>query len=198
MEKADGEGGGGRKRERKREFLFLSLRKKKLKKTPLTSTDVLLRDLNNSLLERLQLLPRVLVGARDDPGGTDSKLKPFAPHVLDQDRDVQLPTARNNKLVRRVPGLDAQGEVALELAVEALLEVARRHELPFAPCKGGRVDREGHAHRRLLDRDGGKRVRAVALADRLSDGDVREARDGADVSGLMGFWLRKRGKQKGK
>ena len=131
-------------------------------------------------------------------GGTDSKLKPFAPHVLDQDRDVQLPTARNNKLVRRVPGLDAQGEVALELAVEALLEVARRHELPFAPCKGGRVDREGHAHRRLLDRDGGKRVRAVALADRLSDGDVREARDGADVSGLMGFWLRKRGKQKGK
>ena len=36
------------------------------------------------------------------------------------------------------------------------------------------------------------------FADGLSDGDVRQARDRADVSGLMGFWLRKRGKQKRK
>jgi hypothetical protein len=162
------------------------VKKKKLKKTviPLTSTDVLLGHLDDRLLERLQLLPRLLVGARDHTGRTHGELEPLAPHVLDQDGDVQLPSARHDKLVGRVPGLHPQSQVALELAVEALLEIAGGDELALAPGEGTRVDREGHADGGLLDGDRRQRVRALALADGLSDGDVGKAGDGADVSGL--------------
>ena len=148
---------------------------------------MLLRHLDDGLLKGLHLLPGLLVDARDDPGRAHGELEAFPPHVLDQDRDVQLPAPGDHELVSRVPGLDAQSEVALQLAVEALLEVARRHELALSPGEGARVHGESHADGGLLDGDRGERIGALALADGLADRDVRQARDGADVAGLARF-----------
>ena len=111
------------------------------------------------------------------------ELVALAAHVLDEnsDGDVQGAAAAHDEGVRGISGLDAEREVALELAVEPLLEVAGGDKLTLPACKGGGVDVEGHSDGGLLNLDRGEGLRAVGH-DGLADADVGKPRDGADVA----------------
>ena len=88
--------------------------------------------------------------AAPDLGGADGELVALPPHVLDEDGDVQGPAPADGEGVRGLPGLHPERQVALQLAVQPVLQVPRRHILALLAGKGGGVDQEVHAHRRLL------------------------------------------------
>ncbi len=83
-----------------------------------------------TVLSSLQAVLRLTVGR------TDSKLIALTPHVLHEDGDVQSSTAADNKGVCGVTRLNPQGQVALQLALKALLEVAAGHKLALLAGKG--------------------------------------------------------------
>src|SRR6185437_3889250 len=60
------------------------------------------------------------------------KLIAFAAHILDQDRQVQLAAAGDSHDIRLVGVLDAQGDVALQLSIQPLAQLAAGDELPLA------------------------------------------------------------------
>ena len=68
----------------------------------------------------------------DDLGPRDLQLEAFAPHHLDQDRQLQLAAADHLHLLGRVGVLDAERHVAEQLLVEAIAQIARRDVLAVA------------------------------------------------------------------
>ena len=70
--------------------------------------------------------------AEDDFGLADRELIAFAAHGFDQYREVQQAAPRDLERVAFVAGLDAEGDVGLELAVEPFLDVPRGEILPLA------------------------------------------------------------------
>src|SRR6185503_5780205 len=105
------------------------------------------------------------------------------PHHLDQDRELQLATADDLHLFRRVRRLDANGDVADELLVEPILDLARRHELSVPAGERRRVDAEAHGDGRLVDGNRGDGLRALGGGDRLADHDALDAREADDRPG---------------
>ena len=85
-----------------------------------------------------------------DLGGPNGELVALPPHVLDEDGDVQGPAPADGEGVGRLARLHPERQVALQFAVQPVLEVPRRHILALLAGKGGGVDQEVHAHRRLL------------------------------------------------
>ena len=90
--------------------------------------DVVLGAVDDELLHRLVALAVDL--ARDDLGLADRELEALAAHRLDEDRHLQLAAAGHLEGVGGVAGLDVEGDVREDLALEAVLEVARRDVLP--------------------------------------------------------------------
>ena len=113
----------------------------------------------------------------------DRELVAFAAHVLDEDREMQLAAARDAEHVGVGGHVDAQRDVALELAHEALADLAAGDELAFLAGERRGVHLEVHDERGLVDRDRRQRVGLVDLVDRVADVDVLDARDGDDVAG---------------
>src|SRR5262249_25976179 len=74
---------------------------------------------------QLYRLMRLAVNfARDDLRARDVQLKAFAPHLLDQDRELQLAAARDLETVRRVGLFDADRDVAERLLIEPRANLA--------------------------------------------------------------------------
>ena len=74
-------------------------------------------------------------------------------------------------------------DVAQHLAVEPVLDLAAGHEAcPSRPDERRGVDAEGHAQRRLVDRQPRQRPRVERVGDRVADGHVGYAGDGDDVA----------------
>ena len=78
-------------------------------------------------------------------------------------------TAVDDPAVCGLRRLDAQGEVLIQLLHQAVVDVARGDELPFAPIEGRVVDGEEHAHRGLIDSDGLERFGRSYVRERLTD-----------------------------
>src|SRR2546422_675312 len=112
---------------------------------------VLPRDLDLELLVRLLGLAVDLL--EDHLGPRHLELVAFAAHRLDEDREMELAAAAHDERVRGVGVRDTERDVALELRIEPLAELAACHELPLTPGERAVVDAEAHAKRRLLDAD---------------------------------------------
>ena len=77
----------------------------------------------------------------------------------------------------------ADRDVADQLLVEAIAQVARGDVLAFAAGERRGVDAEDHRDGRLVDRDRRNRHRVQRIGDRLADGDVLDAGEADDVAG---------------
>ena len=97
----------------------------------------------------------------DDLRPRDLQLEALAPHHLDQDRQLQLAAADDLHLLGRVGVLDAERDVAEQLRVEPIAQVARGDVLAVAAGQRRGVDAEDHRHRRLVDRDRRDRHRVL-------------------------------------
>ncbi len=97
---------------------------------------VLLRHLDVDFLHRLQHLAGVRIFAQDHFGRADLELVALAAHRLDQDGQVQLAAAADQEGVGRVGRLDAQRHIALQLALQALLQLAAGAPGALAAGKG--------------------------------------------------------------
>ena len=80
-------------------------------------------------------------------------------------------------------GLDTQGDVRLELALEPILQVPRGQVLPLAGQRRV-VDGEEHAQGRLVDLDSRQGDRLLGVGDRVADVDGCQADDRDDVARL--------------
>jgi hypothetical protein len=74
--------------------------------------------------------------ARDDLGLADGEFEALAAHRLDQDRQLQLAATLDLPGVGTIGGQHAQGHVADELLVQAVLHHARREQLAFGAGQG--------------------------------------------------------------
>ena len=125
----------------------------------------------------------------DDVRVRHRELEAFAPHVLDQDRDLEFAAADDLEGVGAVGGLHLERDVGEEFLVEAVLDVARGDVLAFAAGHGRGVDREHHRERGLVDVEDGEADRSEGVADRLADVDFGEARESHDFTGAGFFHL---------
>src|SRR5690606_20117448 len=91
---------------------------------------VLLLEVDHELLVRLHEL--AVDFANDDFRARHRELVALAPHGFDQDRQVQLAATADLELVGVVGVLDAQRDVVLGLAHEAVAQLARSQELAAA------------------------------------------------------------------
>ena len=67
---------------------------------------------------------------------------------------MQDASAVHDPAVGCLGGLDTQGKVLVQLLHQAVMDMTGGDELPFTPIKRRIVNREEHAHRRLIDGDG--------------------------------------------
>ena len=143
-------------------------------------TLVLFRDVHRQGLERL------LLDAVDDLLQhlrlADGQFIALAPHVLDQDGQVQFAATGDAEHVGIGGVFDAQRDVALELAIQAIADLAAGHELAFAAGERRGVDLEIHHERRLVDIDRRQAFRRDGIADREADRHVFDAGHGDDVA----------------
>ena len=101
---------------------------------------------------------------------------------------MELAAAAHDERVRGVGVRDTERDVALELRIEPLAELAACHELPLTPGERAVVDAEAHAKRRLLDADRRQRSGIRGVGDGVADPGL-DARDRHDVTGLDIFDL---------
>ena len=117
------------------------------------------------------------------------ELVAFAAHVLQQDGQVQLAAARDLEDAVFVGLPHLQRDVALQLALQPVPDLAAGDELAFAAGQRRVVDAEVHRQRRLVDAQHRQRLRVVQVGDRHADADVLDAVDQHDVArpGLLGL-----------
>ena len=117
----------------------------------------------------------------------DGQLIAFAAHVLDEDGEVQFAAARDAEHVGVGGFFDAQRHVALELAHQALADLAAGDELAFLAGERRGVHLEIHDQRRLVHGDRRQRIRLVDVANRIADVHVLDAGHRDDVAGDGGI-----------
>ena len=113
----------------------------------------------------------------------DGELIAFAAHVLDEDGEMQFAAAGDAEHVGIGGFIDAQRDVALELAHQALANLAAGDELAFLAGERRGIHLEAHDQRGLVDRDRRQRIGMFDVADGVADVHVLDARDGDDVAG---------------
>ncbi|OPY14708.1 MAG: hypothetical protein A4E69_00989 [Syntrophus sp. PtaB.Bin138] len=118
----------------------------------------------------------------DDMRLAHLELIAFPAHCFNQDGKVQYAPSIDLEGFRSRGSLHAQGNVALDLSVQPVPQMAARDIPPFLPEKGRIVVGKRHAHRRFIHGDDGQRLRIIDVRDRIPDIDVFRTEDGADVS----------------
>ncbi len=124
---------------------------------------------------------------REDLGVAQLELVALAAHRLDEDRELQLAATEHDEGVRRLGLLDADGEILLRLAHQAIAQVAAREVLTGLALagEGRRVDARAHLDGGLLDVDAAQGARLPAKGE-VDDGvahvDVVGAGDGDDLA----------------
>ncbi len=123
----------------------------------------------------------------DDLGLADGQLEAFAAHQLDQDRQCQLPATLDLPGVGAFGRQHADGDVADQFGIQPVAQQPRGQLRPGLARERRGVDTDGHADRRLVHGDHRQRPRVLRIGQRLTDHDIRDARDGDDVarSGLL-------------
>ena len=144
---------------------------------------VLLRHIDHQLLIGLQPLA---VGAElgDHPGTGDLELESLAPHGLHQDAEVELAPTGHTVGVGTVGLLHPQRHIALQLPVQAVLQLAAGDVLPIPPGERTVVDDEVHRDGGLLHRNPLHPLGHVHRGEGLADFDLLEPGERHDVAGL--------------
>jgi len=103
--------------------------------------------------KRLVRLKRVAVSVLfdDDLRAGDQQFEPFAAHRLHEHGDLHGAARLQIEDAGPVGVLDRNGDVGLYLAVEAVVQLARRDKLAFAADERTVVDAELHFERRRID-----------------------------------------------
>ena len=130
----------------------------------------------------VRLLDDAVDLVEEDLGARDLELEALAAHLLDEDRQLELPAAAHLERLGRCRREDLDADVAEDLALETRADLARGEELPVAPGHRRGVDAERHAERRLVDREPRQRTRVGRVGDRVSDRDLGQAGDRDDVA----------------
>jgi hypothetical protein len=147
-------------------------------------TDEVFRDIDDQQLHGF--VERAVDLAGDDGGLGHLQLIALAPHGLDDDRKLEFAAARDLEGVRLFGIDDAEADVFFLLVKESLSELTRGHEFSLASRPGRIVCAENHCDGGLVDAQGRKRLRILAVGDRIADADVLNAGDSDDVAGLGG------------
>jgi hypothetical protein len=121
-------------------------------------------------------------------GRDNRELVALAPHRFDEDRQVQLATTRDPEFLGFLGLLDAQGDVVLGLAQEAIADLARGQEAAAAHVllarERGVVHLEGHADGGLVDAQHRQLLGRVGRAQGLGDAQALDPGDADDVAGV--------------
>ena len=112
----------------------------------------------------------------------DLQLVALAPHLLDEDGQLELAPAADLERVGRLGRADLDGDVAQHLAIEARLELAARHELALATGQRRGVDPERHGQGGLVELQARQGPWIGRIRQRVADGDLRQAGHGHDVA----------------
>ena len=121
---------------------------------------------------------------------THLQLVAFATHRLDEDGEVQDTTTIDDPAISRLCWLDTQSEVLIQLLHQAVMDVARGDELPFTSIEGRVIDREEHAHRRLIDSDGLQSFGGSCIRHSLTNLEAFDTDQSADISRRDALYLR--------
>ena len=114
----------------------------------------------------------------------------FAPHRLDEDRQMELAAATDFKSVRAVGFTNPQADVRFFFFHQSVAQMPRSHILTFFARKRTVVDHEHHGQRRFVDIDGRQRFRIIRIRQRVADRKLIQARDGDDVTDLRALNFR--------
>src|SRR4029077_14159777 len=104
--------------------------------------DVVRRDVDGDALIRLLHLAADL--AQEDLGSRRGQLEALAPHLLDEDGQLELATAADLEGLTRVGRTDLDRDVAEDLLLEPGLDLAAGDVLALAACERRGVDPERH------------------------------------------------------
>ena len=148
--------------------------------------DVLLGGVDREPLDRLVQLAVLLVG--DDLGLAGGQLEALAPHHLEQDDELQLAAALDLPGVGAADVVDADRDVADQLGVEPVEDLARGQLLALEAGERRGVDPDLDRERGLVDADHRQRRGLLGIGERLADRHLFDAGDGDDFAraGLLG------------
>ena len=143
---------------------------------------VLVRALDNGLLDRLQLVA-VLVLLKQNAGTTDLELKALAAHGLHQDRQVQDAAARDLDAALVLELLDLHGHVVLGLVEQALLELTGAHDVAIAADEWGGRSLKDDGQGRRVDLDGLELDGVLGIGVDIADIGAVNTHDSSDIAG---------------
>ena len=129
-----------------------------------------LRHVDGEMLNRFHA--HAVYDLRDDLRPPGHQLEAFAPHHLNQDRELQLAAAQHLEAVGRAGLLHTDGHVGEQFFVEALAQIPAGDVLPFAAGKGRSVDIELNCNGRLVDDDERQRRGILDAGDGFTDRDA--------------------------
>src|SRR6266700_6252530 len=93
----------------------------------------------------------------------------FAPHLLDQDRDLHFTARIDLKYAGRFRIVDLEGNIAASFANQALANMPCRHEFSFATGKRRIIDKNVHPNSRWIDIHELKWRSFLAISQRFAD-----------------------------
>ena len=117
----------------------------------------------------------------------DRELIAFPAHGLDQDGQMQLAAAGDLEALGRVRVFDTQGNIRIQLPVQAVTQVPAGDIFSFLACQRGIVDIKGHGDGGLGNLLEGDRHRVLGRTDGITDmqvGNTGNGNDGTDA-GLL-------------
>ena len=122
----------------------------------------------------------------------DGELVALAPHLLDQDRHLELAAPEDEKLLGAVGLVDAHRQVIGAFLHEAVAEVAAGDVLALAAGHRRVVYAELHAQRGLVDAERLERLGVLGVGDALAEADAVHAADVDDLAraGAVGLGAR--------
>ena len=142
--------------------------------------DVVGRDVDRDPLVRLVDVAVDVVQEDLRPG--DGELEPLAPHLLDEDRELELAPAADLERVAGLGRADLDRDVAEDLAIETRLDLATGDVAAFPTAQRRGVHAEGHPEGGGVDVQPRQRPRIGRIGDRVADRHLRQPGNRDDVA----------------
>ena len=108
----------------------------------------------------------------------------LASHRFDEHTQVEHAATRHHPVVKAFALAHLQCQVALQLLLQALLDLTACAVLALLAEEGRVVNGKEHAHRRLVDGNRGQRLGLLKVADGVANLEILQPDDGANVAAL--------------
>ena len=148
---------------------------------------------NDQLFVGLEHLLGVFgVGLHDYLGRRNGHLEALPAHLLDEDAQVQVASARDfHQFSADLADVDSEGDVVLGFPVDALSDLVDGALVAFGALEGGVVEGDLHLDHGRVDGDGGDHEVLIQGVHGVVHGAVGEAGNGDDVSrvGVLKLYL---------